>query len=413
MGEFAQLIKGAAGEPPRPLDMAAVRARAARLGVRRRAGLWLLATLAALGIGVPTGVSLVPSGDRPADVRTVDDDRDPARPDPDGVAGGQRVVGSPGSAPAAVPEGGVGEQSPPSGGERPSDAVRALRLAGRLAYVADDEVTADARIRIIDLATGSDTPLFGGAVTASERDPAFSPDGSRIAYGGADGLHVVDADGRGDRAILDRGYAPTWSPDGRSLAFVVSEGGTGLGNQADLASPPTYSIWVVDADGTGARRVDEIASNDGPSSPAWSPDGTRLAFSAGSSASSDAVYVLELGSGHIERIAAGTRPAWSPDGTRMVVSTGGGVQVVDVAAREVERTITSPMHITGLDWSPDGAWIVVARGDSGLQPGEPTTATADDSALLVVRPDGADLTVVAEGGTAFYGSPSWGPATSP
>ena len=72
MTEFADLLKKAAGRPPRPLDMAIVRERAMSLGLRRRVGVWLVAFLAVVGSGVPIGVGLAPSGDRPADVRTID-----------------------------------------------------------------------------------------------------------------------------------------------------------------------------------------------------------------------------------------------------------------------------------------------------------------------------------------------------
>ena len=82
MTEFADLLKEAAGQPPRPLNMAAVRQRAARLGVRRRAGVWAGAILAVVGIGVPTGTSLAPSGDQPTDVRTVEEE---GRPQPDAI----------------------------------------------------------------------------------------------------------------------------------------------------------------------------------------------------------------------------------------------------------------------------------------------------------------------------------------
>lgn len=80
MSEFADLLKEAAGEPPRPLNMATVRQRAARLGVRRRAGTWAGALLATISIGVPTGVALVPSEEHPTDVRTVEEQ---VRPQPD------------------------------------------------------------------------------------------------------------------------------------------------------------------------------------------------------------------------------------------------------------------------------------------------------------------------------------------
>ena len=83
MTEFADLLKEAAGQPPRPLNMAAVHQRAARLGLGRRAGVWAGAILAVVGIGLPTGIGLAPSGDQPTDVRTVEEH---VRPQPDAIA---------------------------------------------------------------------------------------------------------------------------------------------------------------------------------------------------------------------------------------------------------------------------------------------------------------------------------------
>ena len=83
MTKFADLLKEAAGQPPRPLNMAAVHQRAARLGVRRHAGVWAGAILAVVGIGLPTGIALAPSGDQPTDVRTVEEQ---VRPQPDAIA---------------------------------------------------------------------------------------------------------------------------------------------------------------------------------------------------------------------------------------------------------------------------------------------------------------------------------------
>ena len=83
MTEFADLLKEAAGQPPRPLNMAAVHQRAARLGVGRRVGVWAGAILAVVGIGLPTGIALAPSGDQPTGVRTVEEQ---VRPQPDPIA---------------------------------------------------------------------------------------------------------------------------------------------------------------------------------------------------------------------------------------------------------------------------------------------------------------------------------------
>ena len=71
MTEFSSLLKDAAGAPPRPLNMHAVRDRAARLGLGRWR-LWVFGVIGLVGLGVPVGTSVLPAGDRPAHVETSD-----------------------------------------------------------------------------------------------------------------------------------------------------------------------------------------------------------------------------------------------------------------------------------------------------------------------------------------------------
>jgi TolB protein len=98
------------------------------------------------------------------------------------------------------------------------------------------------------------------AVAASETEPAWSPDGRRIAFQAGDGRIAVATleDGR-RRIIAIGGYEPAWSPDGRLIAF-----------QAESA------LWVTNADGSGQRRL--LASNGGD--PSWAPDSLSLVFEA-------------------------------------------------------------------------------------------------------------------------------------
>ena len=100
-------------------------------------------------------------------------------------------------------------------------------------------------------------------------DLAWSPDGRQIAYIELDvpepssPIYVVNADGTGKRRVtrplaVDAG-SPSWSPDGRTLAF------TGVGG-----------IYTVHADGTGLRK---LTGSQGPNyGPTWSPDGRQIAF---------------------------------------------------------------------------------------------------------------------------------------
>jgi Tol biopolymer transport system component len=107
----------------------------------------------------------------------------------------------------------------------------------------------------------------------SETDAAWSPDGGRIAYWGysdtpRQAVHVVDADGADEATVFESdspngfvGNLPSWSPDGKHLAFL-GEGSI---------------LYTVDADGSNLRVLLRVACSDSPA--AWSPDGGAIAVS--------------------------------------------------------------------------------------------------------------------------------------
>jgi hypothetical protein len=100
------------------------------------------------------------------------------------------------------------------------------------------------------------------------------------------GIHV------GGHRVLPIGYAPTWSPEGRRLAFVV---------RGDL--------WDADANGTHSRLLVKNADQ-----PAWSPNGRRLAFTRGG-----VVYTVRADGLDERKLAEGAHPAWSPNGERIAL----------------------------------------------------------------------------------------------
>lgn len=116
-----------------------------------------------------------------------------------------------------------------------------------------------------------------------EGDPAWSPDGKQIAYSGypASGtcgssclrIYVQDANGNHAPTELDSGagnwfdYAPSWSPDGKLIAYASNKDDSGKQQQ---------EIWVMNAHGSQPHRLTQM--NGYNARPAWSPDGKSIAF---------------------------------------------------------------------------------------------------------------------------------------
>ena len=119
---------------------------------------------------------------------------------------------------------------------------------------------------------GRNTTNLTADSPADDTQPAFSPDGTRIAFRserGGGGIFVMGATGEAVRRLSDVGYNPSWSPDGR---FIVCA-------QETIEQPASrYSnasaLWVIDVS-TGERR--QVTAGDAVQ-PSWSPHGHRIAY---------------------------------------------------------------------------------------------------------------------------------------
>ena len=158
--------------------------------------------------------------------------------------------------------------------------------------------------------------------TVRDTNPVWSPDGQRIAFESNWQVYVMNADGSGQRRLTRNGrrnFAPAWSPDGRRIAFERRLGRKKYSRCSRCGRASTFEVWMMNADGTEARLLAGDAAE-----PSYSPDGRTLAFQkrpvqsrpVPSVRQSD-IYVMNAdGSGQRNltrsRGWAEHSPAWSP-----------------------------------------------------------------------------------------------------
>lgn len=263
-----------------------------------------------------------------------------------------------------------------------------------------------------------------------DRDPDYSPNGRRIVFQrqgelsdeiwvvNADGSHLTQLTHPDPGCLPDRGTCdgePAWSPDGRQIVFSRDTG--------DIAADEeNKGIWIMNADGTGARQLTQL---DQPGqgfdrAPQFSPSGRRLVFERHNVRDAEpvdgiALFVLNLRTGREHRITpygleAGDTPDWSPDGRRILFHDNTSADP-DVSAnlftvrpngtglRQLTFETGGTVNYLGSSFSPDGRFITVGR--------RPETG-GTNADVLVMRRDGTHVRHVTR--TVLYDSyPDWGP----
>ena len=294
----------------------------------------------------------------------------------------------------------------------------------RVAFLTDDETAYPAASLWVTNLDGTPPRRLVGRVHPNAIT-VWSPDGRSIAYTGvadrdsADGIdslavHVVDANTGVDRNVTARtgrnAVTPTWSPDGRRLAFVArpDDGASGSARSADVM---TVDLATLDVRNLTRGRFPGVVRV------LWSPAGDQLlAYGPASTAQAAtgrqplALATIDARTGEIRSVrdaVYGTStvwsPAWSPDGRRFAfVDRATDVVVV---GPEGEQRLDSDQALLGtVSWSPDGGEFLVPSAD----PARPSVVVGVAGPVLRGRPLRLAFTPGAP-----QGAPQWGPTTQP
>lgn len=195
-----------------------------------------------------------------------------------------------------------------------------------------------------------------------------------------DELWTIRPDGSGLRRLTrnKRGELdPAWSPDGTRIAFWRDDPRRGR-------KPEELSVHVMGGDGTGIHKVVGGAAGSYASDPDWSPDGRSLAFQRWTDSNHQDVWVVGLGGKGLRRVTRtghSSAPAWSPDGRSIAFSDDGVPRVIAPDGTGMTRLFerADVQYCSGFSWSRDRRIAATCGIPGGL-----FVAPADGSELRVV-----------------------------
>jgi WD40-like Beta Propeller Repeat len=310
----------------------------------------------------------------------------------------------------------VGDATQPDIGDDPSMARRLAALLfcvlalpsaagaatdyGRIAYVTNRDGNEEIYSTRIDTYF-QETNLTNNA--AADRSPAFSADGSHIAFvsdrSGRPDIWVMNWDGSNPHGVTsgDTGSSdsdPAWSPDGTRIVFASSRGGGS-------------HLWIVSLADGGLSQLTTVAGT----SPSWSPDGSKIAY-----ASEGTIRVVGADGADDRQLAycactgAADSPTWSRDGRYLIFtrdddapSTARELYFLPAGGGEGIPVTSGPYRYDHPTFSPDGYWLAFERQDA---------AGGSQELYLTLGPGAQPEYPIVTGPGSNY-APTWGPKYQP
>jgi Tol biopolymer transport system component len=283
-------------------------------------------------------------------------------------------------------------------------------LNGYLAYGSNrtgSQFSDDVYVSPLDVAT----PIRLTFRRADDGQPAWSPDGARLAFKtaqfGSNQLAVINADGSGE-TLLTRTFRfsegqPAWSPDGTKLLYrrtpenpLVQNADTWVLDIAASAVDPTQPVTQPVLLRTGDERY-----------PSYSPDGTKIAFRGdldlAEPSGDEEIYVMDADGTNVRQLTSNadfdSAPSWSPDGREILFERAPAgtftpgteaeekdIYVMRADGTHVRRLTDSPGLDEGPDFSPDGTKITFSSDRDGQQEIYVMNADGSDQRRLTNNP---------------------------
>jgi RHS repeat-associated protein len=221
----------------------------------------------------------------------------------------------------------------------------------------------------------------------------WSPDGSKLLIHNGNpssAIYVINADGSGQTSLTPHGTSPAWSPDGNKIAFYA------------IAPDGHLEIYTINANGSGIQCLTnkDMLVRGLPTPPAWSPDSSKIVFECYPGYSNTEIYVMNAnGSNQLRLTSSGHTPIWSPVGSQIafvspgdVYSLGNLCLIHPDGTNQQYLTDSDDVYLRDIVWSPDGSRIGFSRRYKGL---------------WVVNTDGSGSTVLTNHSETIL--PQWSP----